>query len=274
VIAVISIALVLAVGGGLGIGLTVSSNSSSSPSTAGVQSSYRWYQSMMGQFAGNSGSMMGGSVPGSMMGSNGYRWMMGGTNTAPGWMNGGSLPSYMMGTNTDPGKVMGRLFANAPGPRVAATDAVRLGNAIPAGATVDHQANRVTFTSASVRMTVVASPPGSPDETFRIAGLTNPTIVVRQGSAVSMVLINADPDTAHGLVVTSVRGASSWMPMMSAAPAFFGAALWSLGYPTAAGLHKGTLDFTASTTGTYQYLCPVPGHAQKGMVGTFVVTSS
>ena len=61
------------------------------------------------------------------------------------------------------------------------------------------------------------------------------------------------------------------MPMMANPPAFRGAALWFLGNPTSAGMHTGTLSFTASTSGSYQYLCPVPGHAQKGMVGTLVV---
>ena len=35
----------------------------------------------------------------------------------------------------------------------------------------------------------------------------------------------------------------------------------------------GTLTFTASAAGTYQYLCPVPGHAQKGMAGSLVINS-
>ena len=61
------------------------------------------------------------------------------------------------------------------------------------------------------------------------------------------------------------------MPMMTARPAFTGSALWFLGNPTFAGMHEGTLAFTASTPGTYHYLCPVPGHAQKGMSGTFTV---
>ncbi len=39
----------------------------------------------------------------------------------------------------------------------------------------------------------------------------------------------------------------------------------------AAGMHAGTLTFTAAAPGTYQYLCPVPGHAQEGMTGTFTV---
>lgn len=38
--------------------------------------------------------------------------------------------------------------------------------------------------------------------------------------------------------------------MMTAAPSFGGSALWFLGNPTAAGMHTGTLAFTASTAGT------------------------
>ena len=82
-----------------------------------------------------------------------------------------------------------------------------------------------------------------------------------------------DSDTAHGLVVTSTGARSSYMPMMTVSEAFSDAAVWFLGDPTSAGMHEGSMTFTASTTGTYQYLCPVPGHAQKGMVGTFVVES-
>ena len=57
---------------------------------------------------------------------------------------------------------------------------------------------------------------------------------------------------------------------MTARHAFTGSALWFLGNPTA-GLHEGTLTFTAATPGTYHYLCPVPGHAQKGMAGILTV---
>jgi plastocyanin len=63
------------------------------------------------------------------------------------------------------------------------------------------------------------------------------------------------------------------MPMLTAGPVFSGSALWFLGDPTSAGLHTGTLSFTATKSGTYQYLCPVPGHARDGMVGTFEVAS-
>jgi rusticyanin len=224
-----------------------------------------------GSMMSGSGSMMGGAGYGWMMGRSGYGWMMGGP-AAPGWMSGGSLPGFMMGASTDPGQVMGRLFADAPGPRVSPAQATTLGDQVPAGASMDRAANRITFTDNSIDFAVVASPAGNPDETFRIAGLVNPTIVVPQGAHVSIRLVNADPDTAHGLVVTASGAGLSWMPMMANPPAFSGAALWFLGNPTPAGMHTGTISFAASTSGSYQYLCPVPGHAQKGMVGSLVVS--
>jgi rusticyanin len=231
--------------------------------------SYSYYQAMMERLHGG-GSMMGGSSYSWMMGAAGYRWMMGGA-AAPAWMSGQALPRFMMGSSSDPGKVMGSLFANAPGPRVSAAQAAQLGGQVPAGATLDRAANRITITGTSVQLTVLASPSGGPDETFRVAGMVNPDIIVTAGAHVTIQVINADPDTAHGLVVTASDATSWWMPMMTAAPAFPGSALWFLGNPTSAGLHAGTLTFTAGTPGTYHYLCPVPGHAQKGMAGAFIV---
>src|SRR5207249_908536 len=108
--------------------------------------------------------------------------------------------------------------------------------------------------------------------TFRIAGLVDPAITVPAGAHVAMQVVNAGRGTAHGLAVTASGAAGSWMPMMTAASAFRGSALWFLGNPTSAGLHTETLAFTAATPGTYRYLCPVPGHAQQGMTGAFIVT--
>jgi rusticyanin len=265
-------AVIAAVGIGVGVAVAAS-GPSGRPAAAGTMAGpgYSWYHSMMSRYYG--GSMMGGSPGGWMMGPQGYQWMMGGTS-APGWMQGGRLPgSMMMNGTTDPGQVMGKLWADAPGPRVSAAQAVRLGSQVPAGASINRAANMVTFGTASIHMVAVASPAGGPDETFRIAGLVNPTVVVPAGARVSIQVINADPDTAHGLVITASADTSSPMPMMTSRPAFAGSALWFLGNPTAAGMHAGTLTFTAATPGAYQYLCPVPGHAQKGMTGTFTVSS-
>ncbi len=226
---------------------------------------------MMGGYLG--GSMMGGGSYGWMMGSAGYRWMTG-VSGVPGWMRGGRFPGFMMSTGTDMGKFMGRLWANAPGPQVSPAQAARLGSQVPAGARVNRAIHAITFTTSSVRLVALASPAGGPDETFRIAGLVNPTLAVPAGSHVTIEVINADNDTAHGLVITASGVASSWMPMMTDSAAFAGSSLWFLGNPTSAGMHTGTLTFTASTPGTYHYLCPVPGHAQKGMTGTFIVRTA
>src|SRR5712691_3210168 len=275
-----SVAVVAAAGLGTGAAIAASGGSTGQPAAvtatpgstaASPGSSYASYRSMMGGRYG--ASMMGGSAYRWMMSAAGYQWMTGGTG-APGWMRGGSLPGAMMsaGTGTDPGKIMGGLWAGAPGPRVSPAEATRLGSQVPAGATVNRAANRITFTGPSARLVVLASPAGGPDMTFRIAGLANPAIVVKAGTRISIEVINADPDTAHGLAVTADGGASSWMPMMTASPAFPGSALWFLGNPTSAGMHQGTLTFTASTPGSYRYLCPVPGHAQKGMTGSFTIS--
>ncbi len=195
-------------------------------------------------------------------------WITGGTS-APGWMRGGRSSS-MMGTGTDPGTAMGTLFANAPGPRVSTAQAAALGSRVPAGAIVDRATRTITFTTPDVNLAMLASP-AMPAESFRVAGLTDPVISVPAGAHVTIELINADPDMAHGLVVTPAGASGSAMPMTTAAPAFSGSALWFLGEPTAAGMHAGTLTFAATTPGRYQYLCPVPGHARDGMAGAFTV---
>jgi FtsP/CotA-like multicopper oxidase with cupredoxin domain len=106
------------------------------------------------------------------------------------------------------------------------------------------------------------------------AGLVDPVLVVKAGALVSIQVVNADPAAAHGLVITASGAGSSWLPMLTASPAFTGSAVWFLGNPTSAGMHAATLSFTASTPGTYRYLCPVPGHGQGGMTGTFIVTNT
>ena len=239
-----------------------------SPAASPSGPDYSWYRSMISGYYGGQG-MMGGSSSGWMMTQAGYQWMTGATGT-PGWMRGGTLPGSMMGAGTDPGTVMGRLFAGAPGPRVSPAQAAVLGSQVPAGASIDRAARTITFSAMNVHLVVLASP-SMPAESFRIAGMTNPAISVLAGAHVSIKLVNADADMAHGLVITSASAARSQMPMMTAAPAFPGAALWFLGEPTAAGMHAGALTFTAVAPGSYQYLCPVPGHAQEGMTGTFTV---
>jgi rusticyanin len=271
--AAISIAAVTAAGLG-GITACGSAGQPAAAASTPGGTAYSYYRSMIGRLdAGASGSMMSGtSSRGSMMGSTGYRLIMGGKD-APAWMRGSALPGYMMGSASDAGTVMGDLFANAPGTRVSPARAARLGSQVPPGATASPGQKRITFSAAVIRLVVLASPAGGPAETFRIGGMVDPALIVKAGARVSIEVINADPDTAQGLVVTGSQATPSRMPMMTSSPAFPGSAVWFLGNPTSAGMHAATLSFTASTPGTYRYLCPVPGHAQDGMTGTFIVST-
>ncbi len=270
-LAAVITAAVLAAGGlGAGLALAIGGTAQQAPrpaSTAG-QPSYSWYRSMMeGRYG-----MMGGPGSGWMMGEQGYRWMTGGPG-APGWMRSGNLPRFMMAPGHDPGRTMGRLWADTPGPRVSEDTAARLGKKVPAGAAVDRPAHRIAFAGPQATLTMVADAPGTRMYSFQTAGMVNPDITVPAGTRVHIQFINADGDMAHGVVITRDATVSSWMPMRTAAPAFTGSALWFLGQATSAGLHSGTLTFTASKPGTYQYLCAVPGHAARGMTGAFTVTA-
>lgn len=270
----------VAAAAGLGTGISVTAGGSQAgpastppgPATPAVYSApgYSWYRSMMGGYDGKGDGMMTGWPSSRWMTSRaGYQWMTGGSG-APGWMTGGALPSAMRGTRpgTSPGTVMGSLFANAPGPRVTPADARRLGGQDPAGAIVNRTARTITFTGATVNLVVLASPPTSAGA-FLVAGMTDPAISVPARARVSIELVNADAHMAHGLVIMPAGAARAPMPMMTGAPAFPGAALWFLGKP-ATGMHAGTITFTPAP-GSYQYLCPVPGHGRNGMAGVFIV---
>src|SRR6266571_1409841 len=134
---------------------TTAAASAPAGTQARAQYSYAYYRSMMGRYLG--GSMMGGESYGWMMGPAGYRWVTG-LSGVPGWMRGGHFPAVMMSTGTDMGKFMGRLWADAPGPRISPAQAARLGSQVPAGARVNRAIRAITFTTSSVRLVALASP--------------------------------------------------------------------------------------------------------------------
>jgi len=87
------------------------------------------------------------------------------------------------------------------------------------------------------------------------------------------VLANGDADTSHGWeLIEGLSGTFSYMSMMDSRPAFPGSFAMPLGTPSPRGWPGETVSFTAASAGTNTYVCPVPGHAQKGMHGAFIVT--
>lgn len=193
----------------------------------------------------------------------------------------------MTGTGQQPGRPAGsatgysddqlaRAIAERAGTRLApyapsyvsASSARALGDQVQRGAGADARTDTLTFSSPAVTLTVVAVPPGGPDMTFRIGGLVNPTLVLPRGATVHVEFINADRDEAHGWEVVS-GGPPFEFGLGPAALA--GALARPLGDPTPAGYGAEDITFRASRAGTYQYACPMPGHAQMGMHGTLII---
>ena len=178
----------------------------------------------------------------------------------------------MMGM--DPGRMMGQMLAGSAPQYVDSTKARSLGQSVPQNAEVNRSENRLILRSSQIQLAVLASPAGGPDMTFQIAGLTNPTIEVNYGSRITLQFINADADESHGWLLTA-GSTNSYMPMMFSPIAFSGSAAAPL---EAAGSGSQwpaeTIEFTADRSGSFAYICPVPGHAQRGMRGTVAVTAS
>jgi rusticyanin len=166
----------------------------------------------------------------------------------------------------DPGRMMGSMMAGTAPETVSPTQARHLGNVVPSGAEVTRSANVIRF-YRNVDLVVVASPDTGPDMTFRVAGLTDPRIVIPVGATVTIRFINADRDTSHGLIVTDALPPFPYMAMMAAPPTFDGAFATPLGDASDSVMPAETVAFTASEKGRFKYLCPVPGHAQQGMFG-------
>lgn len=151
---------------------------------------------------------------------------------------------------------------------VSAATARALDSQVPSGARADAADNTITFISSRVAFTVVAVPPGGPDMTFRIGGLVNPTLVLPAGATVQVEFINADTDEAHGWEVTSDNPP---FPFGLGQPVISGALASPLGDPTSAGDGAETITFRACPAASYEYACPMPGHAQMGMHGKIII---
>lgn len=160
-----------------------------------------------------------------------------------------------------------RLASHSP-TYVGRSSAAVLGSRLPSAAHADVGSKTITFTSQKVTFTVVAVPPVGPDMTFRIGGLVNPTLVLPSGATVHVEFINADTDEAHGWEVV---GPGPPFEFGVGGPALVGAIARPLGDPTAAGDGAETITFQAGRPGSYEYVCPMPGHAQMGMHGRLIV---
>ncbi len=172
------------------------------------------------------------------------------TETAPSPKRKSAVPMVIAGliVGLVIGLPIGYLVAPAPSPGVPA--------------------NTIVLSGTNVHLSVLAGPGG--DLSFSIGGLENPTVQVRSGTQFMVHFSNIDPLVNHSMSVLFV--APPYLAVVEADPAFLGAETMDAHMGTMAG-GDATFEFTASTAGTYCYICHVAGHATAGMYGKFVVTA-
>ena len=122
--------------------------------------------------------------------------------------------------------------------------------------------NVIEISGSSVHLAVLSGP----GLAFSIGGLKNPTISVERGANVTVHFSNID-SLPHSFVVVAQGPPYGADPPAAALP---GAETPMAMDGTMAG-ENASASFTASTAGTYYYVCHVPGHASAGMYGTFNV---
>ena len=200
------------------------------------------------------------ATPPSAASSSSTGFPMGSLGGATGMMGDGAMGSSMMGS----GAGGGGAITNA--------SLAALVSRGEQGASIDSKANTVTYGGHSVTLVALASPDGQPNMTWEIDGLVNPTVVVQPAAQLDVVLVNTDWGYMHGFELTTTPPPYPYMAMAGVADGFFMMPLPPrTGKNTAtASYHTRSASFTTAS-GTYHYLCPVPGHAAMGMFGKLIV---
>ena len=154
------------------------------------------------------------------------------------------------------GQQVGTAMAGLAPQTVSLAQTRTLGDQVPAGASVDRASNTITFTASSVSFTVAAVPPGGPDMSFRVAGLTDPAIVVPQNAQVTVQFINGDNDEAHAWMIAGEQPPFSFNQPKT--PAIPGAFSGLIGDPTASGQGASTFTFQAGPPAPTSTSAPCP----------------
>ncbi len=136
--------------------------------------------------------------------------------------------------------------------------------------TINKGENSISFTQNTVNLVVLASPPGRSGEYFEIDNLINPTLIVKAGTTINLTLVNEDKEL-HGFEIVNAQPPFSRYPMM-VNNAMFNSFIMPIWGTNTNSYDSSSTTISASASGSYTYLCPVPGHAQMGMYGKIIVS--
>ncbi len=193
------------------------------------------------------------------------------------WTQGQTAVGRMGAAGAGYGGMMGAWGAGGEAAATGLINNVRLAALVDqgkAGASIDARTDTVSYAGRAATIVALASPHGQPNMTWEIDGLVNPTVVVRSGTPVTVDLVNTDWGYRHGFDLTTTPPPYPRMAMMGISTEFLLMPLPERTSKNLAASEYYTRSGTVSLSpGTYYYLCPVPGHVQQGMHGTFQVSA-
>lgn len=110
-------------------------------------------------------------------------------------------------------------------------------------------------------------------ETLQITAVNmkydTPEITVKRGQPLKVVLVNQD-GVVHDLSIDHVEGTVKKQTRDVHAAHSDGGKTPDL-HVSAAANGKGSIQFTPTATGTYEFYCAVDGHKEAGMIGRLIV---
>jgi len=133
--------------------------------------------------------------------------------------------------------------------------------------------NTIIYNTTNVFILIEGGPMNAPSMySFEIYGLFNPTIIVPNGSKITIMFVNIDTDQHHNVAITRyLPQETGMMGSMMLPLAFPGASCPILPPLTNQTHYFSFFSFIANEIGNFYYVCEVPGHAENGMYGYFIV---
>ncbi len=131
---------------------------------------------------------------------------------------------------------------------------------------VNKTRNTLSFSGSDIHLLILAGPE-TDMFSYKIAGLTNPTLRVPAGVRIRLTVVNVDDDMTHDLVIWSPYPS---FPVRAEVPSL---AVHTRSLPPRRGTTYSAeaVVIQALKPGSYEYFCSVPGHAKGGMHGRLEV---
>lgn len=179
--------------------------------------------------------------------------MSGGPRMAP--SSGGMAAGMMGGGSQIPG--------GAPGGFVPAARMEALAAAAARSAT--RHGRTLTYSTRQVTLVALGAPGNRPGMYWQLDGVDAAAVSIPAGASVTVEFADGDPGHPHGFELTTAAPPYPRMAMMDGRIAAPGGFVMPVPAPEGPLWYAATTTFHAPAPGTYYIICPVPGHAQKGM---------